>query len=251
MGRINLQSLIDEVLGMAKGSQDLRKKKVSEDAAAQVNQSWDSTPEGQSYWKDIRGRTTAQQGNRAAMDLAQENNAGQLARQQLQQDFTNKQNIRTYNLDLFKERSAANTNRFNAQTLRQAAMDKSGVSNLAGSKEDPRSALFTALSQPGVTDEEAVRIKKMFDGIYGGGQPTAQRAPAGEQRNIQPPDVSRKGDYFTKDTTEANPAIPVAQNVPPPKTLDEQEAEFNKTKRSATGFSFFNNPKEIETNKQY
>jgi hypothetical protein len=128
MGRINLQSLIDEVLGMAKGSQDLRKKKVSEDAAAQVNQSWDSTPEGQGYWKDIRGRETQRQSNMAALNLASENNAGQLARQQLQQDFTNQQNIRTSNIDLFKAQSAANINRFNAQTERQTAMDKSGVS---------------------------------------------------------------------------------------------------------------------------
>jgi hypothetical protein len=69
--------------------------------------------------------------------------------------------------------------------------------------------LFTALSQPGVTDEEAVRIKKIYDGIYGGGQPTAQRAPAGEQRNIQPPDVTRKGIYFTKDA----PAQPGASSM--------------------------------------
>ena len=48
-----------------------------------------------------------------------------------------------------------------------------------------------------------------------------------------------------------SPVIQSAKNAPPPKTLDQQEAEFNKTRRSATGFSLFNSPKEIEANKQY
>jgi len=73
----------------------------------------------------------------------------------------------------------------------------------AGSKEDPRAALFTALSQPGVTDEEAVRIKKMFDSIYGTRQP-GQPAPG-----ITPPDATRKGIYFTKDA----PAQPGASSM--------------------------------------
>ena len=189
MARIDIQGLIDQVLSMAQESQEERKKKQYRDTVnREYQEATGTTPE---------------------LNLAKENNAGQLARQQLQQDFTNKQNIRTYNLDLFKARSADNTNRFNAQTLRQATMDKSRVGNLAGSKEDPRLALFTALSQLGVTDEEAVRIKKMYDSIYGGGQPTAQRAPAGEQRNIQPPDATRKGIYFTKDA----PAQPGASSM--------------------------------------
>lgn len=58
MGRINLQSLIDEVLSMAKDDQDFKKKKISEYEAAQVNQSWDDTKSGQEYWNNMRGRTT-------------------------------------------------------------------------------------------------------------------------------------------------------------------------------------------------
>lgn len=87
MGRINPQSLIDEVLGMIKQSQNIRKKKNSDDEISRINQSWDDTPAGQAYWKDMRGRNTqleiGKMQNAGQMDVARENNAGQLARQQL------------------------------------------------------------------------------------------------------------------------------------------------------------------------
>lgn len=87
MGRINPQSLIDEVLGMIKQSQDIRKKKNSDDEISRINQPWDDTPAGQAYWKDMRGRNTqleiGKMQNAGQMDVARENNAGQLARQQL------------------------------------------------------------------------------------------------------------------------------------------------------------------------
>ena len=51
--------------------------------------------------------------------------------------------------------------------------------------------------------------------------------------------------------TTVSPVSQPAKIAPPPKTLDQQEAEFNANKRSATGFSFFNSPKQIEANKQY
>lgn len=76
MSRINLNSLIDEVLSMAKDSQSIRKKKRLDDETAQVNQSWDDTPAGQAYWKDIRGRNTA-------LEVLKMQNAGQMARQGL------------------------------------------------------------------------------------------------------------------------------------------------------------------------
>ena len=81
--RANLEDLINEVLGMVKAQQDEGKKLRRSKEVADVNKSWDDTETGRAYWKDIRGRTTAQQNNLAAMDLAKENNAGQLARQSL------------------------------------------------------------------------------------------------------------------------------------------------------------------------
>jgi hypothetical protein len=209
----DLNRLIDEVLSMAKDSQSIRKKKRLDDETAQVNQSWDDTPAGQAYWKDIRGRNTAlevgKMQNAAAMDLAKENNAGQMARQALMEDTKRADDVRNYNLNLYKEKVNENVGRFNAQTLRQAAMTKQET---AGSKEDPRAALFAALSQPGMTDEEAVRIKKMFDSIYG--QPTAP-PPAGEQRPTAKPADIHSAKYindnpareFAKETTKDSSLI--------------------------------------------
>jgi len=198
MGRINLRSLIDEVLEMVKHKQNEDKRLRSDQELARINQSWDDSPAGQAYWKDIRGRNTDMEKqrlvNQGALDLAREYNAGQMARQALMEETKRIDDARDYNLNLYKEKVNENVGRFNAQTLRQAAMTKQET---AGSKEDPRSALFTALSQPGMTDEEAVRIKKMFDSIYGTGQPTAQ--PAGEQRPTAKPADIHSTKYINDD----------------------------------------------------
>jgi len=203
----DLNRLIDEVLSMAKDSQNLRKKKQRDDESSAVNQSWDDSPAGQAYWKDIRGRNTAievgKMQNAAAMDLAKENNAGQMARQALMEDTKRADDVRNYNLNLYKEKVNENIGRFNAQTLRQAAMTKQET---AGSKEDPRAALFTALSQPGMTDEEAVRIKKMFDDIYGGGQ-------SARQGNIVTPSGDDRDSFITPGANTKQPSAPGSQSM--------------------------------------
>jgi len=204
----DLNRLIDEVLSMAKDSKNLRKKKQKDDESSAVNQSWDDTPAGQAYWKDIRGRNTDMEKqrlvNQGALDLAREYNAGQMARQALMEDTKRADDVRDYNLNLYKEKVNENVGRFNAQTLRQAAMTKQET---AGSKEDPRSALFTALSQPGMTDEEAVRIKKMFDSIYGAGQqPTAHRqivTTSGDDRDS----------FITPGANTKQPSAPGSQSM--------------------------------------
>jgi hypothetical protein len=187
----DLNRLIDEVLSMAKDSQNLRKKKQKDDESSAVNQSWDDTPAGQAYWKDIRGRNTQMEvgrmQNAGQMDVARENNTGQLARQTLMEDTKRIDDARDYNLDLYKTQIGENVGRFDSPTKRMEAITKQDALNRPdGSKEDPRAALFTALSQPGMTEPEKVNIRKTFDSIYGGGQPATQ--PAGSQRNIPPPD---------------------------------------------------------------
>jgi len=187
MGRINLQSLIDEVLGMAKDSQNIRKKKESD-----VQPSWyGGNKDEEQYWKDMRARNTqievGKMQNAGQMDVARENNTGQLARQTLMEDTKRIDDARDYNLDLYKTQIGENVGRFDSQTKRMEAITKQDALNRPdGSKEDPRAALFTALSQPGMTEPEKVNIRKTFDSIYGGGQPATQ--PAGSQRNIPPPD---------------------------------------------------------------
>ena len=207
MGRINLRSLIDEVLEMVKHKQNEDKRLRSDQELARLNQSWDDSPAGQAYWKDIRGRNTDMEKqrlvNQGALDLAREYNAGQMARQALMEDTKRADDVRDYNLNLYKEKVNENVGRFNAQTLRQAAMTKQET---AGSKEDPRSALFTALSQPGMTDEEAVRIKKIFDSIYGAGQPTAHRqivTPSGDDRDS----------FITPGANTKQPSAPGSQSM--------------------------------------
>lgn len=211
MGRINLRSLIDEVLEMVKNKQNEDKKLRSDQELARTNMSWDDTPAGQAYWKDIRGRNTAievgKMQNAGQMDVTRENNAGQMARQALMEDTKRADDVRDYNLNLYKEKVNENVGRFNAQTLRQAAMTKQET---AGSKEDPRSALFTALSQPGMTDEEAVRIKKMFDGIYGGGPPQG----SSREFDMEVPQVrTPKKPAITMPTLPVRQPAPAAQSM--------------------------------------
>ena len=208
MGRINLRSLIDEVLEMVKHKQNEDKRLRSDQELARLNQSWADSPAGQAYWKDIRGRNTDMEKqrlvNQGALDLAREYNAGQMARQALMEDTKRADDVRDYNLNLYKEKVNENLGRFNAQTLRQTAMTQQET---AGSKEDPRLALFTALSQPGMTDEEAVRIKKMFDSIYGTGQqPTAHRqivTPSGDDRDS----------FITPGANTKQPSAPGSQSM--------------------------------------
>lgn len=52
---MDFNSLVNEVLRMAKDSADERKKK----AEGNPNISWGDTPAGEAYWKDIRARNTA------------------------------------------------------------------------------------------------------------------------------------------------------------------------------------------------
>lgn len=162
---INLQALIDEVLGMVGKDQELRKKKLSEESS----QSWDDTPAGQNYWKDIRGRNTlletGAQNNRAQMDIARENNTGQMARQKLMEDTKLAENERAYNIDLYKTRIGENIGRFDSQTKRMQVGDvQKGVlgdqlkaatavmGDLSSTDEDrklARNFIFSSFKQPG------------------------------------------------------------------------------------------------------
>ena len=106
MGRINARSIIDEVLEMIKNNQETLKKKRSDDDISRINQSWDDTPAGQAYWKDIRARNTDMEKqklvNQGAINVARENNSGELARAQLAKDASNQKNTNDYNADIYK-----------------------------------------------------------------------------------------------------------------------------------------------------
>lgn len=187
MSRINLNSLIDEVLSMAKDSQSIRKKKRLDDETAQVNQSWDDTPAGQAYWKDIRGRNTAlevgKMQNAGQMDVARENNAGQLARQTLMEDTKRIDDARDYNLDLYKTQVGENIGRFDAQTKRIEAGAKINQPQ-KGVLGDQLTAATAILEDMNSSDADK---KSARDFIFGSLKQPATSVQ-GNQRNIQSPD---------------------------------------------------------------
>jgi hypothetical protein len=69
---MDFDSLVNEILGMAKESAEERKK----NAGKNPNISWDDTPAGESYWKDIRSRNTQ-------LEVGKQTDLGVLARQRL------------------------------------------------------------------------------------------------------------------------------------------------------------------------
>lgn len=69
---MNFDSLVNEILRMAKDSADERKKR----AEGNANISWDNTPAGEAYWKDIRARN-------AQIETGRQTDLGTLARQRL------------------------------------------------------------------------------------------------------------------------------------------------------------------------
>lgn len=69
---MDFNSLVNEILRMAKDSADERKRK----AGGNPNISWDNTPAGEAYWKDIRARNTA-------LETGKQTDLGTLARQRL------------------------------------------------------------------------------------------------------------------------------------------------------------------------
>lgn len=194
MSRINLNSLIDEVLSMAKDSQSIRKKKRLDDETAQVNQSWDDTPAGQAYWKDIRGRNTAlevgKMQNAGQMDVARENNAGQLARQTLMEDTKRIDDARNYNLDLYKAQVGENIGRFDAQTKRIEADAKINQPQ-KGVLGDQLTAAIAILENMNSSDAEK---KAALDFIVG-----SLKQPVGEQRPTAKPADIHSAKYINDD----------------------------------------------------
>ena len=223
MGRVNLQGLINEVLDMVKkrkgGTDDIfalnskEEREREDDLLRKGNE--------EAYLKELRGRNTqldvGKQTNAGALNVARETNAGALARQTLMEDTARLNNARTYNLGLYKERVNENLGRFNAQTLRQEIDKKYNQDDI---------------------------LETLGSGAKG--QPTIKQETT-KKGEIVVPSGNDKGSFNTPDT---NGGASV-KNVPSTPTLEQRENEFNKTRRSATGFSFFNSPKEVEANKQY
>ena len=212
MGRINLRSLIDEVLEMVKHKQNEDKRLRSDQELARLNQSWDDSPAGQAYWKDIRGRNTQMEvgrmQNAGQMDLARENNAGQMARQALMEDTKRADDVRNYNLDLYKTQIGENIGRFGAQTERFKAQTAQDTLDFA-KRQQQMSAASAILEDTESTPGERKIARSFLMGSFGQQPGVLPPQPGQPAPGITPPDATKKGDYFTKDA----PAQPGASSM--------------------------------------
>lgn len=75
---MDFNSLVNEILRMAKDSADERKKR----AEGSSNISWDNTPAGEAYWKDIRARNSMKELT-GQTQLTEQANIGKMARERI------------------------------------------------------------------------------------------------------------------------------------------------------------------------
>jgi hypothetical protein len=160
MARLDIQGLIDQVLSMAKDSMEEKKKR---DYRNTVNKEY----------QELTGTTPE-------LNLAKENNAGQLARQQLQQVFQNETNKRNYNLDLYKTQISENVNRFDSQTKRMEADWKMNQPQ-KGVLGEQLTALTAVVNDPEATPEDKQWARSALRNSIGQ-QPMAQQKPGQPQQ---------------------------------------------------------------------
>jgi len=199
-------------------------------------------------------------------DIANINNTGQLTRQRLIEGTNYAKATNDYNADIFKTKAdifktqaGFNVSSFNAATDR--------MNPKVGTRSPGDDEIIKGIwaDQSMTADQKLAMTAKARASLSGGiqgtsgapgqsstdtrqtvriGQPSVSSVNSDDGKDVNiPPAVS----LFREETP--NPVrqmIQNAQNVPnvPEKSLDEREAEFNKTSRSAMGFSIFNSPKE-------
>lgn len=208
MASSDYRALIDRLTEMAGGGnifeQNERKKRLS-DAMLDAKWAKEAEQEGKmNMQRDLLANN---------LDVARENNAGALARQQLQGDYGLKQegirgdfNLKTTNIQSGTARDVAGMNRDVA--IMNALNPQSGTT---GKTEDDR---FTALmsevikGNPGMKEEEYANAAKMIRGMLGGGT-GGQDIKAGNEG----PGMNFK-EYEIKPASQASPA-PAVQPVQP------------------------------------
>jgi hypothetical protein len=179
--------------------------------------------------------------NTGQMDVTRENNTGQLARQNLAQSFEGENNVRDYNLDLYKTQVTENIGRFDSQTKRMEANSKINQPQ-KGVLGDQLTAATAILSDMNSSDEDKKMAREFVFGSFK--QPVTTAQPAGERRSIPPPDASKKSSYFTNDTPVQTPARGantmefISEDVLKKRKLAErnkkvEEDMFGKPKRSS------------------
>jgi len=239
MGRINLRSLIDEVLEMVKNKQNEDRKLRSDQELARVNMSWDDTPAGQAYWKDIRGRNTdmEKQGlvNQGQLNLAKENNSGSMARAMLEaetqtnlgnlearvenQKTTNDFNIRKYEID---------------QTKKESGLGKEHIAGLT--------AIIGDMNAP---DEDRAMARQLLLGGFRTNKDQQGGPPQGSSREFdREPEVPQI--RTPQKPAITMPALPVRQEekVTPVKPVVRTPSYADRPSVMGLTFSPFRNQKE-------
>jgi hypothetical protein len=189
MGRINLQGLIDEVLGMVK-------KKKEEESALLRDQSsqpswYGGNKDEEQYWKEMRTKNADIEKqklvNAGTATVANINESGALARQGLA-NIGNENVARThlegvkYNADLGLR---------GTETTAKAHVEASKSGKVGG--EDPFSTLLGKAIE---SDASLLSDPKRLNEV------------AANLRSFAPPSVKRKDDYYTPDNNVTPPAVP-------------------------------------------
>lgn len=172
MGSINLQGLIDEVLGMVRNRQQ-------SPGDAQYDEfkkrQWLSN---EAHSSDIRKRNTlletGQQAISGANELEGIKNTGAMARQQLIEGTKMADTTNNYNASIYKTDTEGNIGRFKAQTDRiEANRPGKGILN----EQINAAKAVLESTDPGVTPELRQRAIGVYNGVLGaGGQQTVQPA---------------------------------------------------------------------------
>lgn len=186
---MDFDSLVNEILGMARDSAEERKK----NAGGNPNISWDNTPAGESYWKDIRSRNTQ-------LEVGKQNDVGTLARQRLASEgATNVADI-TGRAHVAGEDILAGAHRYAADQKLE------GDKYIAGAKDQPFSVWMKA--NPGADEETVKRMKKYF------GTP-----------EVKPEDVRS----FDKTVASDTITPPIRTNTPATTLPGAESMEFPRT----------------------
>jgi hypothetical protein len=139
---MDFDKLVNEILGMAKQSAEERKG-----MGGNPNISWDNTPAGESYWKDIRSRNTQ-------LEVGKQNEIGTMARQRLATEGAANVADITGRAHVAGEETMAGAHRYAADQKLE------GDKYIAGAKDHPFSVWMKA--NPGADEETVKKMKKYF-----------------------------------------------------------------------------------------
>lgn len=262
MSNIDLQGLIDKVLSMAQASINSR---GNPDYWSKP--SWDQLKE-ENYWTEIRKRNTQlavdkqkggfdlekqERANTGQLENTRETNAGELARKQLGIDFNreelefNKRKFDSENIrDYYKTYVGAQSAKYTGSAeLIKAASARANDTTLL--PEQRQEAIDFLNNQYSMANKEA---KQARQGLVDEQPAPAAAIPAPATPAATPTAVAKRPAPTYDDGKDVTPSIfnesknnfdlvsPILQSTqkaPPPKSLQQQDADYFRRNKSAAG----------------